>query len=262
MVSVLIVNFRTAELTIDAVRSSLRQPEATEIIVVDNASGDDSVLKLKEAFDEEARVQIVASPENLGFGRGNNLAAERATQPFVFLLNSDALFHDGCLAALLSHWEKLDQPGILAPAVYLSDGATFQADALGPFPTVKRLILRQTKQYGESLSPDWVSGCAMLLRREDYVKVGGFDPDIFMYYEDVLLCRSIRGLGKGVYRHLEAGVTHLGGGSYQSNWKKKQQYYAAQDVLLRKQGESALGIGLVKLLRWPNLVLGAILGRR
>jgi GT2 family glycosyltransferase len=107
-----------------------------------------------------------------------------------------------------------------------------------------------------------VSGCAMLLHREDYLKVGGFDPDIFMYYEDVLLCRSIRLLGKGVFRHLEAGVTHLGGGSYQSNWKKKQQYYAAQDVLLRKQGESPIGIGLVKLLRWPNLVLGAILGRR
>src|SRR5689334_13264187 len=114
-VSVLIVNFRTAELTGKAVESSLAQPEAEEVIVVDNASGDESVPYLRARFGDEPRVKIVESAENVGFGRANNLAEKEASQLFLFLLNSDAEFHEACLAKLLAHWPTLDRPGILAP---------------------------------------------------------------------------------------------------------------------------------------------------
>ncbi len=260
-VSVLIVNFRTPELTAAAVQSALDEPETAEVVVVDNASGDASVSELRERFEGEPRVRLIASPENLGFGRANNLAEQGCTSEFVFLLNSDATLHPGSLRVLIARWNTLDRPGILAPAVYLPDGKTLQADAIGPFPTVKRLITRETKQYGNSLTPDWVSGCAALMLREDYEAVGGFDPDIFMYYEDVLLCHAIRKLGKGVFRCLEAGVTHLGGGSIESRWNRKAVYYSAQDIMLRKIGEPWWAIAIVKLLRWPNLVLGRLLGR-
>jgi GT2 family glycosyltransferase len=98
--------------------------------------------------------------------------------------------------------------------------------------------------------------------REDYEAVGGFDPAIFMYYEDVLLCHAIRKLGKKIYRHLEAGVTHLGGGSIESRWARKAVYYKAQDYMLRRLGQPVWAIWIVKLLRWPNLVLGRLLGRQ
>jgi len=257
-VSVIIVNYRTPALTLLAIESALAQPETTEVIVVDNASGDDSVDQLRALGD---RVVLIESKENLGFGRANNLGAERAVGDFLFLLNSDATFHAGSLARLLTHWGTLQKPGILAPAVYLPDGKTLQADAIGPFPTVARLITRKTKDYGTSLTPDWVSGCAMMLRREDFLAVGGFDPDIFMYYEDVLLCHAIRRRGLGIYRCLEAGVTHEGGASIESRLSRKAVYYQAQDVMLRKLGESGLGIFIVRLLRWPNLLIGRFLGR-
>lgn len=257
-VSVIIVNYKTPDLTAAAIDSALAQPEAAEIIVVDNASGDGSVARLREFGD---RIMLIESGENLGFGRANNLGVARATEEFVFLLNSDALFHEGCLATMLAHWQTLDKPGILAPAVYLEDGKTLQADAIGPFPTVSRLITRKTTDYGTSLTPDWVSGCAMLLRREDYLAVGGFDPDIFMYYEDVLLCHAIRKRGLGVFRCLDAGITHLGGKSISSTWDRKVVYYQAQDVMLRKMGEPGWGIALVRLLRWPYLVAKRLTGR-
>lgn len=257
-VSVIIVNYKTPVLTGAAIESAFTQPEAKEVIVVDNASGDGSIERLR-AFGD--RITLIESAENVGFGRANNLGVERATQPFVFLLNSDALFHPRCLETLLERWQTLDKPGILAPSVYLEDGHTLQADAIGPFPTVARLITRKTTHYGTSTTPDWVSGCAMLMRREDFLAVGGFDPDIFMYYEDVLLCHAIRKRGLGIYRCLEAAVTHLGGKSISSTWNRKIVYYEAQDVMLRKMGEPGWGIALVRMLRWPYLVIKRVTGR-
>jgi GT2 family glycosyltransferase len=251
-VSVVIVNYRTPELTMAAVESALAQSEAVEVIVVDNASGDDSVSRLKALG---GRVILIESSENIGFGRANNLGVERANQEFIFLLNSDALFHPGCLATLLTHWATLDRPGILAPAVYLADGKTLQPDAQGPFPTAWGLITRQSAVRETSLTPDWVSGCALLMRREDFLAVGGFDSEIFMYYEDVVLCHAIRGRGLGVQRCLDAAVTHLGGKSIARSSDRKKVYYQAQDIMLRRLGEPSWAIALVRLLRIPYQLL-------
>ncbi|MCC7436039.1 MAG: glycosyltransferase family 2 protein [Methanoregulaceae archaeon] len=251
-VSVVIVNYRTPELTMAAVESALAQSEAVEVIVVDNASGDDSVSRLKALG---GRVILIESSENIGFGRANNLGVERACQEFVFLLNSDALLHAGCLGKLLAYWTTLDRPGILAPAVYLADGKTLQPDAQGPFPTVWGLITRKSAAHDTSLTPDWVSGCAMLMRREDFLAVGGFDSEIFMYYEDVVLCHAIRGRGLGVQRCLDAAVTHLGGKSIARSSDRKKVYYQAQDIMLRRLGEPSWAIALVRLLRIPYQLL-------
>ena len=257
-VSVVIVNYRTPELTMAGAESALAQPEAAEVIVVDNASADDSVARLRELGD---RVSLVESPENIGFGRANNLGVERASQEFVFLLNSDALLHPGCLAALLECWAALDRPGILAPAVYLADGKTLQPDAQGPFPTVWGLVTRVSAANETSLTPDWVSGCAMLIRREDFLAVGGFDSEIFMYYEDVVLCHAIRQRGLGIHRCLDAAVTHLGGKSIARSSDRKKVYYQAQDIMLRRLGEPAWAIALARLLRVPYRLLQRIRGR-
>ena len=71
-VSVIIVNFRTPDLTIEAIESALGQPEANEIIVVDNASNDASVERLSTRYADEGRVRLISLSENVGFGRGNN----------------------------------------------------------------------------------------------------------------------------------------------------------------------------------------------
>ncbi|MEQ1824166.1 MAG: glycosyltransferase family 2 protein [Fimbriimonadaceae bacterium] len=261
-VAVLIVNFRTPDLTVEAIRSVLSEPEVTEIVVVENGSGDDSFERISKAIEGEMRVTVIKSIENLGFGRGNNLGAEHATADFLFLLNSDATLHAGALSTLLTNWQTLETPGILAPAIRMPDGHTLQLDTFGIMPTAKRLLSRATKRSDPDwLEPDWVSGCAMLLKRADFEAVGGFDSDVFMYYEDVLLCRAIRGLGRTIHRCLEASVTHLGGASASGSTAQKKQYYAAQDVLLSKIGEPVLLRMLVRIARWPNLWIGKLLRR-
>ncbi len=255
-VSVLIVNYRTADLTIAAVESALAQPEATEIIVVDNASGDDSFERLTTQFRHEHTVRVVASPRNRGFGAGNNLAARSATGDLLFLLNSDAQLHPNALAALVTQRQAEQGMCIIAPFIHAGSGSGLQVDALGPFPTVRRIITQQTKRYGTSLTPDWVSGCALMIDRALFEQIGGFDERIFMYFEDVLLCWQVRRLGHSVLRQPEARVTHLGGKSYRSPNELKLDYFNAQDVYLRATGTSPIGISAVKLARRLAITLG------
>jgi len=253
-VSVIIVNFRTPELTAEAIRSALAQPEAQEIIVVDNASADDSLAKLEHEFNNNPRITILPLEHNGGFGAGNNAGVEASTSEFVFLLNSDATFHQGALAAMLSEWKN--DTGIMAPLVLLPDGKP-QEDAYGPFPTVKRLLTRDVAtKPGEQ--PEWLSGCAMLIKKEDYEKVNGFDENLFMYLEDVLLCHAITKLGKKMQRCEAAQVTHRRGSSFQSNTDRKRAYYEAQSYVLKQLGQSPAGIKLVEILRWPHYWISKI----
>ena len=250
-VSVVIVNYRTAELTKDAVLSALAEPEATEVIVVDNASRDGSLEDLVRTFASEGRVQFVSAHENVGFGRANNRGVARATQPYVFLLNSDATFIQGCLGVLIAHWSALPTPGVLAPAVYRGESDELQRDAQGVFPTVWRMMTLATKRHEHSLAPDWVSGCAMLLRRDDFLEVGGFDDDFFMYFEDVLLCWRLRQTGRLAYRCVDGGVRHVGSASSPGIRRRTGDYDDAQDLLLRKLRQPIWGQWLVKVLRLP-----------
>ena len=248
-VSVVIVNFRTPKLAADAARSALDQPETLEVLVVDNASGDDSVELLKGELSDP-RVRIIASDKNLGFGGGNNLGASEAKGEFLFLLNSDATLHAGALQHLIGALKRDTAIGVAAPFVYLPDGV-IQPDSWGDFPTVRRTLLRQLGSAPNTLEPDWVTGAAMLVRRKEFLEIGGFDEDIFMYLEDVLLCWQFKRRGKRAVRLPEAGVKHLRGASNQSDWRQKGHYYAAQDVLFRKMGESGTAIAVLRLFRLP-----------
>jgi N-acetylglucosaminyl-diphospho-decaprenol L-rhamnosyltransferase len=248
-VSVVVVNFRTSDLTIQAVESALSQPDAREIFVVDNASGDGSFERIEAQFRSEPRVSVVQAAHNNGFGAGNNLAAAVATCDLLFLLNSDATFEPKALEKLVNFRTGRGERCIVAPAVLAADSGKLQVDALGSFPTARRILTQQTKQYGTSLTPDWVSGCALLIDRTLFVEISGFDERIFMYFEDVLLCWHARRLGCAVHREPAAKVEHVGGKSYSSSADLKDDYFEAQDIFLLQIGESAAMRRLVKTVR-------------
>lgn len=254
-VDVIIVNFRTKELTADAVRSVLQESELRRVIVTENSSGDDSGDYLLREFANDP-VDILISEENLGFGGGNNLAAEKSEAEYLFFLNSDATLAPGGLAKLVARLESEPGIGIVAPAIYLADGKTVQDDALGQFPTPLSLILRKTRRVEKSLEPDWVSGVAFAVRRDEYLRLGGFSEELFMYYEDIDLCFRYRKAGFAIVRELSASVNHLGGASKQSTVKQKTQYFQSQDTYLERAGFSFLSRLLVKIARYPYLVVG------
>lgn len=172
-----------------------------EIIVVDNDSKDDSCNFLRTHFPE---VKLIASKENLGFGRGNNLGVENAQGRTILLLNNDTIIQNHLLPVLKTLY-KDDETGIVA--INMLNGNKNYISAVGRFPTPFRLLkisfLNDNRpefkigNFGLDLyDVDWVSGSFMLIRKADYEAVNGFDTDYFMYVEDVDLCKKIKNIGK------------------------------------------------------------------
>ena len=252
-VAVVVVNYRTKELTAEAVASVLPEPEVEEVVVVDNASGDGSVEYLRSCFDDP-RVRVVASDHNRGFGPAVNLASAECRAPLLFVLNSDATLVRGSLGRLCAVLEADGTVGVVAPAVYEADGRTLQPGAYGRLPSRRDVLLsngwvrRRADDPRLATEPGWVSGVAMLLRRADFLALGGFDESFAMYLEDVDLCRRLRETGKSVRREPSAGVLHHGGRSWQSVRDQRRRFHAGKLRYFEKLGAGRLALGCVRLV--------------
>ena len=246
-----VVNYRTKELTKDAVASVLGEPEVDEVVVVDNDSGDGSVEYLRSGFEDE-RVRVLASSENAGFGGGVNVAAERCRSPLLLLLNSDARLVPGSLGKLARALVADTAVGVVAPAVYESDGHTLQARTYGRLPARRDILFSKgwaggrTDDPAMATAPGWVSGVAMLLRRADFVEVGGFDETFTMYLEDVDLCRRLGQAGKSVRREPSAAVVHHGGASWDDRREARRRFHESKLRYYEKLGVSNLELQCVR----------------
>ena len=248
-VDVIIVNYRTPDLSKQACDSVLTDPAVNKVWIVDNSSADDS-CQLLQKYAAGKPVEVISSTENLGFGEANNLAAKKSTARYIFLLNSDATLFAGNLESLVDNLEQAESVGIVAPQILLTDEQAVQLDAQGIFPTASRIIFRKTRQYIQSQTPDWVSGVSLLVRREEFLNIGGFDKEYFMYFEDVDLCWRYRQSGKKIVVVPEVKVVHLGGGSHSSTSKQKQTYFSSQRLFLRKSGAGRITLLLLKIITW------------
>lgn len=253
-IAVVIVNYRTAVLTVEAVCSVAQDPLVEEIVVVDNGSGDGSAESLRTSCLGPL-VRVVESPVNLGFGQGVNLGAASCQAPLLFLLNSDAVVRPGALALLARALTCDATVGVVAPAVYRADGTTLQEPAYGQLPRPGAVLRARPKLPGRrpmsamDSSPGWVSGVAMLLRRSDFVALGGFDPDFTMYLEDVDLCRRLLLIGKRAAREPAAAVVHLLGQSGLSRASRTAQFQRSKAIYMRKAGATPLQLLCASVLR-------------
>jgi N-acetylglucosaminyl-diphospho-decaprenol L-rhamnosyltransferase len=251
--TVIIVNYKTASLTLQAAEAALAQPEVASVIIVDNDSGEADVAELEgAAADRDDRLRIIPNGSNVGFGRAVNLGLELVTTRFTALINSDAMVHNGCIGALVAALDCNPKLAVVGPHVRTPDGGT-QCDAAGLFPTLS-VTLRRTNRRGDRLpSPDWISGVMMVLPTDRFRSVGGFDPAFFMYYEDVDLCRRLRDQGYTVSVVPDAIITHLGGASHRSTRSNRAMEHAAFSVYLRRANEP-------RVHRWVLFVLGHLVG--
>ena len=231
-VSIIIVNFRTPQLTINCVQS-IRQvmkesPYQYEIIVVDNCSGDDSVQQMQFLSDENTK--IVETDRNGGFAYGNNWGVRCSQGEYLFFLNSDTLLYPDTLSEMITYMKNNREIGVMS--CYMEDGdkaplvishsfentkSLFMQTFVKPFiPTfVKRI---RAERYQKNLDNavfdcDWVSGAAMLIHKEVFAKIGGWDEKFFMYMEDEELCFCVHQLNLRVCVYPKMGLQHLIGKS-------------------------------------------------
>jgi len=227
--SIILVNWNTAELLCRCLDTVFASPagQAAEIVVVDNASADGSVARVRERFPQ---VRLIENPVNVGFARANNQGARECSGDLLLLLNTDTEVRPGALEALTDFIVNRDDVGVVGPRLVSPDGsvqsscrtepgllnAKLEALGLTRLAPRSRLFGRPEMTWFDhrsTLDVDYVSGACLLIRRELWDRLGGFDEGFFFYGEDADLCRRARQAGSRVVYFPEAEVLHLGGAS-------------------------------------------------
>ncbi len=232
--SIIIVNYNTYTLTKQTIDSVLEKklPFEYEIMLVDNASMDDSMVKLQEDYKDiirEGLLKITLNDANLGFAKANNIGMRKSKGEYLLLLNSDTYVVEECLEKCMAYIEKDKQIGALGCKVILPDGTLDHACKRG-FPTPRasfyyflKLHKRDKVKYGlydalhldenEVGEVDCLMGAFMLMPRHVLDQVGLLDEDFFMYGEDIDLCYRIKEGGYKIMYYPEASIIHYKGGS-------------------------------------------------
>lgn len=235
VLSVVIVNWNVRELLRTCIASSYSDggvpADRLQVIVVDNASADGSAAMVREAFPQ---VTLIANDDNPGFGRANNQALPLCRAARILLLNPDCRVLPGAFARLLEVMDEDPRIGIVGSRLLNGDGS-LQRWTGGAYPRllnvfnhyffVDRLLPRRWRPpplYLDGDLPadrdvDWVSGAVMLLRTEA-LQGRLFDPDYFMYGEDMALCHRLHEAGWRVVYTPRASIVH-----YQGESMKQQQ---------------------------------------
>lgn len=239
----IIVTWNVRDLVLDALRTLLLDLEQSrltaQVMVVDSASEDDTVATVSQHFPQ---VQLIASPDNIGFGAANNLGLQHlgfkagadpsALPPVVYLLNPDTITKAGATRQLYQTLLSDTRVGLVGAQLSYGDGS-FQHSAFAfPglrqiwaefFPTPGRFVGgRFNGRYPQSLYTntgpflvDFMLGATMMLRREVILDVGMFDPDFFMYGEEVDWQWRMQRAGWRIMCEPRAHVVHLSGQSTQ-----------------------------------------------
>ena len=222
-VTVAVVSWNTRELLERCLASLAPEVERgrAEVCVVDNASSDGSAQLVAERF---GWARLVASRENLGFGRAVNLAANGSSTPWIAAANADIALRPGALDALLAAGERDPRAGAIAPRLLLPDGRT--QHSVFAFPTVSYSFLLAVAAFrvratsGDRLAfpgywdterarrVPWAIAAFLLFRREAWDAVGGFDERQWMYAEDLDIGWRLRTAGWATRYEPRAHVDH------------------------------------------------------
>ena len=239
-IAVIVVNYGTADLAIEAVESVLARSHGgrtVEVHLLDNASpGDDAALfnRTFETQDWSGRVTLWLEQVNHGFGRGNNvvlktLAARKTPPEFVFLLNPDARLENEAIDRLAAFLDHHPHVAAVGARITLPDGTP--VSSAFRFPTLASEFSRAVNfgpvsrlfsDHQVALAPgigtcevDWVSGAAVMFRYSSMADVGFFYPAFFLYHEEVDLMHALSRAGHTIWHVSEAQVTHHEGAATQ-----------------------------------------------
>jgi GT2 family glycosyltransferase len=271
--SILIISYNTRDLTLRCLESLRQHPAdaAVQTLVFDNASDDGSADAIAEQFPE---VELIRSRENAGFARGNNLAARRATGTFLLLLNPDTEVRPGCLDAVLDAARQHADRHLIGGRTFFADGSLNATSVYGE-PTLwstfcKGSGLASLARRSRLLNPeslgrwardterqvDLVTGCFLLIRRDHWDRLAGFDESYFMYGEDWDLCLRARKLGLGCRICPRAELIHHGGASERVRSDKMVRLFSANAQLFRRHWSprrSRFGVAMLDLWAWTRM---------
>lgn len=224
-ISIIIVNFRSEGLTRECVKEFTHLPTSLskEIIVVDNSPERGLQALLQERFPH---VRYISMGGNAGLSRANNQGVRHAHGKHILLSNPDITPHTGSLETMVQYLSDNPHVGVVGPQLHNPDGSVQHSyyRFLRPLtPLYRRTMLSRTwigkrhlQQYlmrdvqtKGAMPVGWLLGASLCMRKSDFEEVGMMDETLFLYLEDVDLCRSFWESGKAVHYVPEATMTHL-----------------------------------------------------
>lgn len=238
-ISVIIVSYNTKDMTLQCIKSIYEHTINVEfeVILVDNASVDNTVDGVKEAYP---MVTVIENNENVGFGKANNVGVQYASGKYLFFLNSDTLLLNNALFLYLSFFEKYRKElniGCLGSILYDMTGNvthSFQC-----FPTFSSVIGRTIKWYlkveplfyekseiaemKKYIYVDYITGADLFMPKKLFTSLNGFNPSFFMYYEETYLQYQVHLLGLKRYIIDTPRILHLEGASYENCISNKKR---------------------------------------
>ncbi len=255
--SIIIVNFNVKEFLLNLLATihAASKNISIEIIVVDNASDDGSVEVLSEKYPG---VKLIANKINVGFGAANNQAMKIAKGKYFLLLNPDTIVREDTFDKMISFFKSTPDAGIAGCRVLNPDG-TLQLACRRSFPgpwtsftkvtglsalfPKSRIFARYNLTYldeNKTYEVDAVSGAFLMLSREVYEKIGGFDERFFMYGEDLDLCyRAQKSSFKIYYLHTTEIIHYKGESTKRSSLDETKIFYNAMHLFVRKHLSSS-----------------------
>ena len=229
-VSIIMINYKNANMTIDAVNSinSKSQKFNYEIIVVDNSNDIQEFNKLKNLINNEAI--CINANANLGFGNGNNLGSKYANGKYLYFINNDTLLINNAIYELYKFMEENSNCGIAGSNLYTTDNKpnhSFSKNEMtirevkkqnSVFEIIKRNLFKR-KDFNFTNNPiklkGYVCGASLMISKDNFDKIGGFDKDIFMYAEETLLnYRVLHNLKLDIYNIPSSKIIHYEGASF------------------------------------------------
>jgi len=271
---VVIVNYRKPGLTIDCLKSI--EPELADVpdlrvVVVDNASGDDSLEVMRAAREEHGWqdwLVILESPGNLGFAGGNNIGIRSEEAASYLLLNNDTIVQRGAFALMLETLERDAKIGLVGPRILDPDGTPhvscfrnrtpisemLGAAKTGPLTKLFRRFDVPIPVSDQACQPEWVGFACVLVRQQVFGDIGLLDESYFMYFEDIDFCIRARQAGWQIMHDPRPRVIHLEGGSsdvvssFQGRKRVAKFYYESRARYFASHYGGRLGLWLANVL--------------
>lgn len=269
--SILIVNWNTKDLVIRCVNSLLENAPKFdyEVVVVDNASFDGSLVALREEFGENPKVKIIDAKQNLGFARGSNLAYKHSIGEYVFLLNPDTEVKTGAIQGLVEYLEQNLRVGIVGPKLLSPDGSRQESVRRFPdlwssilfFSGLHRLVrpkkyLMTGFDYNSEAEVDQIMGAALMTRKSIIEKLGLFDEKFYLWYEEVDFCYRVKRDSLKVMYYPRAEVMHRTAQSFsQLRVFKRKKTVAKSLIYYFKKNGSWFDVAVLSIVMIPILAL-------
>jgi GT2 family glycosyltransferase len=220
--AVVILNYNGKNLLEKFLPSVVQYSTDAEIIVVDNASTDDSVLFLKTNYPT---IRTVVLPQNYGFAGGYNVALQEIETDIYVLLNSDVEVTENWLQPLIDTLQRNEKIAACQPKIrayhqkthfeYAGAGGGY-IDWLG-YPFCRGRVFDKVEedngQFDDILPVFWASGACLAIKSKEFHSQGGFDADFFAHMEEIDLCWRLKNEGKDIYYCGKSTVFHVGGGT-------------------------------------------------